>query len=292
MRISIVGTTLFEVVKAVKDLVSEVRFEMDSKELRLTCMDPANVAMVILRMPSSSCTEWDVPTDETGFGVNISNLATILKRGAKEDDITTLETKDSKLLVNINRYRKFTVPMIDVEEKPAKIPELNFKATVDVDLDALKSAIGDTLIVGDSAWFEVTKANKFIVSAEGDLSKAHVEFNDELATVKADQRAKSKYSLEYLEKMAAAVKTDKVKVELMTDYPLRLSFNTKTFSVKYILAPRVDDENDYDKDEKEEAPKAKTPAKPQTKVPANQNKSKPTVEEQEEEVEEEEEINE
>lgn len=286
MKICITGTAIFDVVKAVKDLVNEVRFEFDEKELKITCMDPANVSLIILRMPSSSCIEYNVKENES-FGINLSNLATILKRGAKEDDMTTLETKDGtkngRLDIKINQGRKFTVPLIDIEDKSIKIPELDFKSVVEMDVKDLQQAVADVKIISDSAWLEVNKDSKFIVSGEGDLSKARIEVAD--VTVKSEQRSKSKYALEYLEKMVTAVKTDKAKVELSTDYPLRLTLNAKAFSVKYILAPRVSDSDEDDNSDDDEKKPETTAVKPQQK-PAVQNKSKPNVEEQEEEEDE------
>jgi len=54
--------------------------------------------------------------------------------------------------------------------------------------------------------------------------------------------ALSKYSLEYLNKILKVCFTEHLLLESGTDYPLRISYTNHGQSIKYILAPRI--END------------------------------------------------
>jgi len=89
---------LKESVTIISDLVNEARFRVNKEAIELVAMDPANVAMVIFKLLSSSFTEYDVKKD-VEIAINLSNLKQILRR-AKPDDMLTLELDpDNKLKI-------------------------------------------------------------------------------------------------------------------------------------------------------------------------------------------------
>ncbi|MBI2112348.1 hypothetical protein HYT52_02325 [Candidatus Woesearchaeota archaeon] len=49
-----------ESISIISELVSEAKFKVNSDGLELIAMDPANVAMVVFRLLSSSFTQYDV----------------------------------------------------------------------------------------------------------------------------------------------------------------------------------------------------------------------------------------
>ncbi|PIN70876.1 hypothetical protein COV94_00840, partial [Candidatus Woesearchaeota archaeon CG11_big_fil_rev_8_21_14_0_20_57_5] len=86
---------------------------------------------------------------------------------------------------------------------------------------------------------------KFTISAEGDLSDATVEIpasEQTKITMESDKPLKSKYSLEYLKKMAGGSKlADEVTISFNKDYPLRLDYlSLNKLQLSFILAPRVE----------------------------------------------------
>ena len=107
------------------------------------------------------------------------------------------------------------------------------------------SAIEDVDIVAESASFKAN-SNKFMITAEGELNTAKIEIpKDDNTSIKlaGTEDISSKYSVEYLKKMAQGSKlSEKVNVNFSKDYPLKLEFKEETFELSYILAPRV--END------------------------------------------------
>ena len=103
----------------------------------LVAMDPANVAMVVFKLLSSCFTEYDVK-EEQEIALNLGNLKQILRR-AKPNDTLTLELKDNKLNIQLKgtSTRTFSLPILELEEKEQKIPDLTFpvsiKTTTDID---------------------------------------------------------------------------------------------------------------------------------------------------------------
>ena len=64
---------LKESVNVISDLVSDVQIKFDSNKLEIVAMDPANVAMIVFRLLSSSFAEYSVEGEET-IAVSLDSL--------------------------------------------------------------------------------------------------------------------------------------------------------------------------------------------------------------------------
>lgn len=239
------ATYLKDSVTVISELVTEARFKITKEGVELVAMDPANVAMVIFKLLSSCFTEYDVAENKE-IALNLANLKQILKR-ANAADILSLElSEDSKLKIQLksDTVRTFSLPLIDVEEREQRIPNLQFPISVALPSSSLTNVVDDVSIVAESVSFSIDN-EKFVVSAEGDLSKANIEINNsEDTSIKTETKAnvKSKYSVEYLKKMVQASKlADKVSVFFSQDYPLKLEYKViDKLMLCFILAPRVE----------------------------------------------------
>lgn len=236
---------LKESISIISELVTEAKFKITKTGIELVAMDPANVAMVIFKLLASSFVEYEVESD-VRLSLNLNNLKQVLRR-AKPNDMITLEVEDNKLNVTLKSKTKrtFSLPIIEMDEREQKIPDLSFPMTITTNSDQLIEAIEDVDIIGESVSF-IGERDKFIISAEGDMSKAHIEIPaDETTTIvaKAD-KVKAKYSVEYLKKMMAAGKlVPTVSIQFNKDYPLKLEYKTvDRLMLSFILAPRVENE--------------------------------------------------
>lgn len=233
-------------VSIISELVNEASFKIKPNSVELIAMDPANVAMVIFKMLSSAFTEYKVE-GEVDLAINLSNFKQILRR-AKSSDALTLEVEEEKLKITLDgaSKRTFFLPIIDIEEKEQRVPDLSFPVTVKTRTSVLVDAIDDVDVVAESVSF-IVEPKKMTIAAEGDLSKANVEIpskGDTVIVSDSPDKIKSKYSIEYLKKMMAAGKiADEVTIQFNKDYPLKLEYKSvdKLF-MSFILAPRV--END------------------------------------------------
>ncbi|MCK4589317.1 MAG: proliferating cell nuclear antigen (pcna) [Nanoarchaeota archaeon] len=232
-------------ISIISELVNEAKFNITKEGFELVAMDPANVAMVIFKLLASTFTEFNVDKDEQ-LAINLSNLKQVLRR-SKSNDVVTLETAEGKLKIEFksDTTRTFSIPLIELEEKEQRIPELKFPINVTTPASVLSEAISDVDVVAESVTF-LGDPNKLVVSAEGDLSKAKIEISAGTETqIKAsDDKVKAKYSIEYLKKMIDGAKlADRVNIQFNSDYPLRLDYlAVDKVMLSFILAPRV--END------------------------------------------------
>jgi len=238
---------LKESITIISELVNEARFKVNKDAIELVAMDPANVAMVIFKLLSSSFTEYDVKKD-VEIAINLSNLKQVMRR-AKPDDMLTLELDpNNKLKIQLKgtNLRTFNLPIIELDEKEQKIPDLKFPVTIRLPSSVLNDAIEDADIVAESVTF-IAEPKKFTISAEGDLSQANIEMKDGETTkiaLDGSEKIKAKYSIEYLKKMIAGSKiADDVSIHFNKDYPLKLEYKAvDKVMLSFILAPRVENE--------------------------------------------------
>lgn len=229
-------------ISIISELVNETRIKVGSGGIELIAMDPANVAMVIFKLLPSAFTEYDVEKS-VDIAINLANFKQILRR-ANQTDILTLELADNKLKMQLKSAstRTFALPIIDIEEKEQKVPELKFPVTIQMPALALNEAIGDADTVAESVSFSAENG-MFTLKAEGDLNSAAIEIKaDDSTKIQAMGDVRSKYSVEYLKKMMEGSKlADSVTIQFNKDYPLKLTYATvDKVMLSFILAPRVD----------------------------------------------------
>lgn len=232
-----------DIIGIISDLVAEVKIKVSKAEgMSIIAIDPANVAMVIFKLPSSAFAQLEV--EDESIGVNLESFKAVLKRCSFGSSLL-MKTEDNflKLEINDKTKREFTLALIDLDKKDKPIPSLEFSARVEINSVELLEAIEDCAIVADSCTFEA-EPDKFSIFAKGSLNSARLSYSSDEVAIQAGLKQKGKYSLEYLLKMIKASKiTDKAALNFSNDYPLKLDFNTPTISLSFILAPRVETED-------------------------------------------------
>jgi len=237
---------LKESISIISELVNETRFKVTKNAIELVAIDPANVAMVVFKLLSSAFSEYKVDK-ELEIAINLANFKQILRR-AKPNDVVTLEIEANKLKIQLRSEstRTFMIPILDIERKDQKEPELTFPLKIETTSAALNEAIEDVEIVAESVSF-VAEPKKLTLIAEGDLSNASVEIKeteDTKMSMTGTGQIKAKYSVEYLKKMIQGSKiSDQVEIQFNKDYPLKIEYKAvDKVLLKFILAPRVDNE--------------------------------------------------
>jgi proliferating cell nuclear antigen len=228
------------VISIISDLVGEVKLRFDDEGLSIVAVDPATVALVSFKMPKNVFSEYEAGNEV--LGVSLDNLKAILRR-AKSSSSLLMENTESVLNINIvdRVKRKFSLALIEVEGEDRSMPTLEFLSQIQISPIDFSDAIEDCLIVSDSCTFNA-KPDNFVIEASG-LNSAQAEFSsDEIKIISGE--SKSRYSLEYLQKFMKAGKlVDKVFINFSTDTPLKLEFKNDEFSLSFVLAPRVENDD-------------------------------------------------
>ena len=89
---------LADAISIISEIVSEVRIKLLVEGMSIIAVDPANVAMVIFKIPKESFSQYEAGRDV--WGVNLEDLKRILKRASTSSSIL-LEQEDNQLKISI-----------------------------------------------------------------------------------------------------------------------------------------------------------------------------------------------
>lgn len=230
---------LSDAIGIISEVVSEVRIKLLEDGLSIVAVDPANVALVIFKLPKESFSEYDAGNEV--WGVNLGDLKKILKRAGVNASVVFEEDKGKLKITIFDKIKRiFHLALVEISVEDKDIPELNFAARVEMDSIDFTQAVEDASVVADSCAFILSEKN-FVVEGSGNLNSARAEFSK--GDLEMFGMGRAKYSLEYLMKFIKAIKiSDRVVVNFSDDYPLRLDFPGEKMGIGFVLAPRV--END------------------------------------------------
>jgi len=228
---------LSDAISIISELVTEVRIKILEEGLSIVAVDPANIAMVVFKVPKESFSQYEAGKEV--WGINLEDFKRVLKRAATSSSLI-LEQEDNQLKISVfdKVKRSFVLSLINLDSEDKTEPALNFSCEVEMNSQELSQAIDDSLVVADSCSISV-EANVLTVEGKGSLNSSKAEFSSE--DMKISGSGKSKYSLEYLSKFVKAKSiSDKVILRFSDDYPLRMDFAGSKLGMGFILAPRVE----------------------------------------------------
>jgi proliferating cell nuclear antigen len=234
-------------IDIMSQLIDDGLFNIKKTGMELNAADRTMVSFIDYKLNASAFEKYECDKD-TLVGINLLNFLTILKRADLNDKLTlNLSEKDSTMEVILegNSVRKFSIPLLQVSKRD--VPDVEqllkkFTANAEISSSVLEQGINDADVIADSVMIELS-SDKLRMFAEGNSSKSELKiFNgtDTLTGLDAKETVSARYSLDYLKKMIKGSKiSDKVKMMLGKDFPLRLVFENEDIFLGMILAPRV-----------------------------------------------------
>ncbi len=235
--------TLRDAIEAVSSLVDEVKFSLSESGIELKAVDPANVAMVSLKIGAEAFDYFKATPGE--IGVDLVRLSDVLSMADKGETVQLeLDEESHKLKIGVGSL-SYTLSLIDPTaiRKEPRIPELDLPAHVTLPGGELRRAVKAAEKVSDHVILGVSDEG-FYMEAKGDIDSLKLKIpSTELLGMKPGE-ARSLFSLDYLEDMSKSIgKAGEVTLELGIDYPLRVHFRVgQSVEINYLLAPRIEQE--------------------------------------------------
>ena len=234
--------TFEQALDPVATLVDECKIRLHEDELSIRAVDPANVGMADVSLPSRAFETYEA--DGGVIGVNLDRLQDVLSMGSSGDLVhLELNEETRKLHIQIGEL-SYTLALIDPDSirKEPDIPDLELPADVAFEGSELGRAVSAADLVGDHVSLAADPdAETFTVSAEGDTDDVEVTLgNDELATAEVPEAVESLFSLDYLEDMTRPIGSDViVSFRLGSEMPVKFRYTNGEASVQHLLAPRI-----------------------------------------------------
>ncbi len=223
------------------NIVDEALFRFTKDGLTIKALDPAQIALISIKMPSSSFIEYSIE-GELSVGVNVSNLIKTLPRPKKGDKLIFSANEEFyELIIEGASTKRFKYRSIEVSSQ--EIGELSpeFKVSALIVAKAFKEAVKDlkgagtiTFVAEDDQYLYL-KASE--LGAEAKLSRA----GGSILEMEVKEPSRSNYDEDYILKVLDLTGvTDAVNLKFANEVPLYLSFAlVEGGSVEYLLAPKM-----------------------------------------------------
>lgn len=232
-------------ISAISKVIEEGVFIVDPDEgLTFRAMDPSHVIMLDMKFPRDSFEEFDVE-QRAALGVNLEDVAKVLRRAGKEDRLEISADENSISFTFIGKgYRRFTLPLLDIAAEQLPEPQLEFKARVKVMSDVYRDTIKDVELIGDVIRF-VASSEDFKVSSTSELGEAEIIYTREsgsLIELEAEDTQQASYTLEYFSDLSGASRVaDMITIRFSTDMPALVEHELPQGArFSFLVAPRVE----------------------------------------------------
>ena len=143
-----------------------------------------------------------------------------------------------KLIFESDLKRNFRLPLIDVSEEEAKIPQVTYETKIEVKAISLKEMLKDAALFGSSVVVKV-KNKGFFIEARGSQGTMDSE-SGKMAKVSGKTDVTAKFSLNFFQNIIKEADNDKdISIELKTDSPMKVSFSIGKSSMVFYLAHMI-----------------------------------------------------
>ncbi|MHA1680490.1 MAG: proliferating cell nuclear antigen (pcna) [Promethearchaeota archaeon] len=266
------------IIEAVHYLIEETYIYASPDGIRMTAIDETRVAMLHAELLKDLFTSYSC-SEKFKIGVNINDMIKILRRAKPSDEIelnhSPTNPNDLSILMKSERSKRtFRIKsrmieeMDDGDEKKKEniMEQLNetfkdkFTAVVKMDGLMLDEITKDALIISDTIKIQVLQAENVInFLAFDETGEVDIEIDLESGVLdkKVTGDSEGTYALNFLDniiKIQSVV--DSLELSLGSNIPMKLEGNLQDESgnntggkIVYLLAPRVDDDEEEFDDE-------------------------------------------
>ncbi len=233
------------VVSAISKIIDEGVFVVDPEQgLRFRAMDPSHVILLDLQFPTEAFETFDV-NEKIDLGVNLEDIAKILRRARKEDKLE-LSSEGNKFTITLSGrgQRMFTLPLLDITAEDIPEPSLEFKAEIKLMADIYRDSIKDVEMMGDIIRF-TAREGELIVSSSSELGEAQVILSSEggsIIDISVEDEQTASYSLDYFSELSGAARVaNTIVIKFSNDMPALVEHELPQGArFSFLIAPRVE----------------------------------------------------
>ena len=228
---------LRSILKSLSIVSYEGMLSFTQNEMTSKLVDPANVCMVDLNIPTGEFTDYELDED---FSIELDYDKTLNFISDAKNEVVSLGITKTHIEINygIAQFRQATVALDSLRSEP-KLPILSFNVKLELKTKQVSKAIKSCGKLADHITFQMLK-DDFSIHGKGNTDEVTAEIEDPLIH-KADT-AISIYSVDYLTDLFKGIgTTETITLEMSTGFPLVITTTTKkTGTLMYLLAPRIE----------------------------------------------------
>lgn len=255
-------STFKSLIDSVAKIVSDVVLVFSDKGVKMQCMDPNHVGLVMMSLPKSTFQRYKCKGEEK-IGMNLETLLKILKVAGSSDDCC-LSTEDSDPdtidieFTNDDRTFEYSMKLLDLVYSPIQIPDRDDDAVIVFPSKEFQAMIKDLGALGNEVTIAADEESiGFSIESDNGKGTYTVEYQDDGVSCKEYENDVSQlFALKYLSGFSSACTfCEKVELRMKDEQPLAIRFPLPKMSncmidmddnqnygiLLFFLAPKIED---------------------------------------------------
>ena len=235
------------IVKIAANTNREIQFCFTEDAMIVRAMDVSQVAIFNMILKKEAYTNYELTNGPFRVSAPVKEILKFTKALNKSTELKIDITEKIELTSLGNIRKNVVIPtLIDIDIM--RVPELEFKARIELSYDLFTEAIITVKTVDETACRITVDSDSVKFGGEGDSSLSGADLSDSEDVVfglseGTEESQTSKYGISFLNNfLIKEFKTMKViNLEFGNDYPCRLSGDVgDLLTIEYIIAPRVE----------------------------------------------------
>ncbi len=224
-------------VEALSAFIPEGNFRFSEKGIYFRAVDPSQVVLVDYFVDKKLFDKYEV---EPNFvGIDLVEFNKLLQRSLPNDKVL-INLLDSELQIKLESdlKRSFKLPLIDVSEDEAKIPQISYETKIVIGAVSLKEMLKDAGLFSSSVVLKL-KGQKFSIEAKGASGVMDSEATS-VSKIESQKDVTAKFSLNFLQNIIKeADPSEKIEIFLKSDSPMKVSYNIGQSRITFYLAHMI-----------------------------------------------------
>merc|ERR1711893_29004 len=254
------GSLFKKVLEAVKDLLTDAKWDCAGNGISLQAMDSSRVSLVSLSMLSEGFDTFRCDRN-ISLGMNLTSMSKIMKCAGNDDAITMKAGVNANTVIfmfespNGEKVSDYEMKLMDLDTENLGIPETDYNCVVKMPSAEFARVCRDLSQIGESVLICCTKGGvKF--SASGDLGtgniklaqSASVDKEEEAVIIEMQEAVQLTFALRYLNFFTKATPlSPQVTLSMSADVPLVVEYKIGDMGhVRYYLAPKIEEADEQD----------------------------------------------
>lgn len=232
-----------QVMKFLRHVSNDVAMTFSRTAIHFVMVDPAHVAMISGDIQKKFFTRYQVK-NELELGLDIDKVLEAMRMGKASDTLElSYDDEKGKWIIKVGNIRCH-IKAVDIAGlSHPKVPNLDgFALDYPVKVAELKRACIAAGCVGDILEM-VADGKTFMMGANLEGEEAWITFEEKKPLVD-DGPVGSIYPLEYIKDFSKTAPSDVVRLRLGEKYPLQAALDRPGLELTYMLAPRIENEED------------------------------------------------
>jgi proliferating cell nuclear antigen len=245
------ASILKKVIEAIRELVTDVNIELNNDGISLQAMDASHVALVSFLLKREKFEEYQCEGAQV-IGINISNLAKVLKCADNDDRVTLKADPNSQKLTLIfegrqdEKISQFNLNLLAMDNEQLGIPDHDYPAVINMRSDEFSRVCRELSQLSDTLAISVSKL-RVTFSVDGNIGEGHITLKprdrgERQLVIEAQENVDCSYAMRYLNLFnKAAVLGEEIQLSISQNLPLIVTFEFELGFIKFYLAPKVTD---------------------------------------------------